>query len=483
MIRKPRIVVVGRSCADVTHFLSPRKFCSEAAHLPTYEMVSGNIDPGMAANVAANVASYRPDAINVHLVTSMDDEVPYDSRVRERLSSLGVFLHVAQLPMSVRERWRSNDGQLLQRVDNNVPSGTAHLPPLASMFREISADVAIAAPYEVGNYWPSVCQAMMNVPSPPLLLVDPRNDVWARWLALRPLAFVPNERELYGADITSDSVGPDTHVETAAKSVFRRADLPAIIVKRGASGLMMVSKSPPSVRYAKSPLLELSDPTGAGDSVIAVLACLLARAVVVQGPLTSPVACSVLHDALLPAVSAGYVAASRCGTTLVSERDVRSVRTKVRCANTIRGTILANGCFDLLHAGHLHLLAAARALDPYAKLLVAVNSDEDVRRLKGRGRPFLSLRDRVRLLRTVRGVDDVATFSGDFALIRLIKAVQPAYLVKGSEYGPGKVFGEDLLSKWGGSVVRVPMLPGISTTSLAASDVCCEQESKSHGKA
>lgn len=126
--------------------------------------------------------------------------------------------------------------------------------------------------------------------------------------------------------------------------------------------------------------------------------------------------------------------------------------------------VFTNGCFDLLHPGHLHVLRTARALGDL--LLVGVNSDASVRRLKGPGRPLLPLAARMDLLSELRCVDGVVPFEEDTPL-ELIRAVLPAILVKGGDYSPETVVGAGIVSSLGGSVVIVPLLGEFSTTKLA----------------
>jgi rfaE bifunctional protein nucleotidyltransferase chain/domain len=131
-----------------------------------------------------------------------------------------------------------------------------------------------------------------------------------------------------------------------------------------------------------------------------------------------------------------------------------------------RGAVLVftNGCFDLLHPGHLHLLRASRCLGNM--LFVGVNSDESVRRLKGSGRPLLPLEARMDLLSELRCVDGVIPFEEDTPL-ELIMTILPGILVKGGDYSPDTVVGAEVVESHGGRVVIVPLLGGYSTTSLA----------------
>jgi D-beta-D-heptose 7-phosphate kinase/D-beta-D-heptose 1-phosphate adenosyltransferase len=122
-----------------------------------------------------------------------------------------------------------------------------------------------------------------------------------------------------------------------------------------------------------------------------------------------------------------------------------------------------NGCFDLLHVGHVRLLEAARAAGD--RLLVGVNDDDSVRRLKGEGRPLVAIGERLEILAALRAVSWVVPFSEDTPL-ELIRSVRPDVLVKGADYTEHEIVGAAEVRGWGGAIVRVPLVPDRSTTRL-----------------
>ena len=127
--------------------------------------------------------------------------------------------------------------------------------------------------------------------------------------------------------------------------------------------------------------------------------------------------------------------------------------------------VFTNGCFDLLHAGHVELLESAAALGDI--LVVGLNSDASVRRLKGPGRPLVPQAERARLLAALRAVDRVVPFDEETPLL-LIEALLPDVLVKGEDYAAEAIVGREAVEAAGGRVVRVPLLPGLSTSALVA---------------
>lgn len=126
--------------------------------------------------------------------------------------------------------------------------------------------------------------------------------------------------------------------------------------------------------------------------------------------------------------------------------------------------VFTNGCFDIIHAGHIDLLKRARDLGD--RLVVGVNSDASIRRLKGPERPFIPQQDRVAILQALRAVDEVILFDEDTPA-RVIAELQPDVLVKGGDWSVDKIVGADVVEARGGKVVSLSLLPGYSTTSIA----------------
>ncbi len=125
--------------------------------------------------------------------------------------------------------------------------------------------------------------------------------------------------------------------------------------------------------------------------------------------------------------------------------------------------VFTNGCFDIIHKGHIHLLKRAKKLGDV--LIVGLNSDSSIRRIKGKGRPIFSEKDRAFVLSSVDAVDYIVIFDEDTPL-KLIKAIEPDVLVKGSDWKKNSIVGREIVESLGGRVVRIPVLKGFSTTSI-----------------
>ena len=240
----------------------------------------------------------------------------------------------------------------------------------------------------------------------------------------------------------------------------------SLVITGGSAGMVVVDADG-ATEAIPAIYSHVTDVAGAGDTSIAVLALALSCG-------------SSLGSAARVANAAAGAAVRRSGVSVVTIDDILSlqppdpdleravggpqtVAAVERWRDGGRRVVMANGCFDLLHAGHLHLLEAASAFGDV--LIVAVNSDHSIRSQKGEGRPVVSETDRIRLIAGLRCVDAIVLFDEPTPR-RLIELLRPDVLVKGADYEPDQVEGADIVRGWGGSVEIVPLLEGRSTTAL-----------------
>jgi D-beta-D-heptose 7-phosphate kinase/D-beta-D-heptose 1-phosphate adenosyltransferase len=303
------------------------------------------------------------------------------------------------------------------------------------------------------------------------ILVDPKGTDWLRYQ--QATCVTPNMAELEalaGQGLETDEAG----LIDTARTVRARFGLDRLLVTRGAQGMCLVGPDH-GVTLIPSQAREVFDVSGAGDTVIATLAAALGTgapfdeaariantaAGIVVGKLgTQPILLTELSTALRYSDGPSWFPYSAAKMTamdgaLAKVREWRASGDRV---------VFTNGCFDLLHPGHISLLYQARALGD--RLIVGLNTDASVRRLKGPQRPILAEGDRAAMLGALSCVDAVVLFDQDTPL-DLIAALRPDILVKGSDYKPDQVVGKDVVEAYGGRVKLVEVLQGYSTTGLA----------------
>jgi D-beta-D-heptose 7-phosphate kinase/D-beta-D-heptose 1-phosphate adenosyltransferase len=296
------------------------------------------------------------------------------------------------------------------------------------------------------------------------VVVDPKGTDFARYRGATLITPNLAEFEAVAGQATSEN-----DLVQRAEALRTRLDLHALLITRSERGMTLVAQNAAPL-HLPAQAREVFDVTGAGDTVAALIGASLAAglgleeavrlsnvaASIVVGKLgTASVTSRELQAALYPQEGTGQV---HCAGT---EEEIVAFRAKAR-AQGLR-VILTNGCFDILHPGHIEYLEQARALGD--RLIVAVNDDESVRRLKGPARPVNPLSHRMRMLAALACVDWVLPFSEDTPA-RLIGNLLPDILVKGGDYRPDQIAGADHVVAAGGQVRVLGFVPGHSTTSL-----------------
>lgn len=381
----------------------------------------------------------------------------------------GIDTHAVQkLPerQTTRKLRVLGHSQQLLRLDwEDVAACTPEITVrMASKLAEGGApDAIVLSDYAKGVLTTDTISAVMQLRGSAPVLVDPKHNDFTRYRGATTLT--PNLRELEAA--CGRALDPDdtAAIATAARALLQQAGLQSIVVTRGSRGMLVIPGDGPE---SELPALrhEVYDVTGAGDTAIAVLTLGLAA----QAPLAQAaelanaaagVAVSHVGAVAVPAAAIRDALAARPDGKILSRQEVTARAAAWRTAG--KRIVLTNGCFDLLHAGHLALLSHAARLGDV--LVLAINSDDSVRRLKGPERPLVPQIERAALLAALTFVDAVTIFEEDTPLA-VLQAVQPNVLVKGGDYQPSEVIGRELVEAAGGRVVIVPLTPERSTSSL-----------------
>jgi D-beta-D-heptose 7-phosphate kinase/D-beta-D-heptose 1-phosphate adenosyltransferase len=297
------------------------------------------------------------------------------------------------------------------------------------------------------------------------VIVDPKGRDYSIYSGATLIT--PNRQEL--ADATGAVAQSDDEIASAAAGLARALGAKAVLVTRSEAGMTLVGEGAP-IHVPAYPV-RVRDVSGAGDTVVAVLSAMLAMktdfesamraanaaaAVVVGKPGTATLSIAELRSRILPAASLAPEEKIVFDWALLDEHLDDWRKQGLRIGFT-------NGCFDLLHPGHVKLLAAARAACD--RLVLGLNGDASVRRLKGEGRPVQNVQSRAEVLAALEAVDLVVVFDEDTPK-ELIARVKPMVLVKGGDYKREDVVGHDIVEALGGSVVLIDLVPGQSTTSM-----------------
>ena len=330
-----------------------------------------------------------------------------------------------------------------------------------------NAGAVVLSDYAKGALTPRVIRAVIDAANDAgkPVVVDPKGRDYGVYRGATLIT--PNRQEL--ADATHSAARSDDEIAAAAAALGQSLHARAVLVTRSEDGMTLVNGDG-AVHVPAYPV-RVRDVSGAGDTVVAVLAAMLAMdadfesamraanaaaAVVVGKRGTATLTIEELRSRILPASTLAPEEKIVFDWALLEEHLADWRRQGLRIGFT-------NGCFDLLHPGHVRLLAAARgACD---RLVLGLNSDASVTRLKGPGRPVQPVEARAEVLAALEAVDLVVVFEEDTPL-ELIGRVKPTVLVKGGDYTREQVVGGDLVESFGGEVMLVELIPGHSTTSM-----------------
>ena len=261
-------------------------------------------------------------------------------------------------------------------------------------------------------------------------------------------------------------VKSEREITTKAKLLIRSLNLGALLVTRGSDGMTLFNKEKGKVVRSDFPTQakEVFDVSGAGDTVIASLAAALSAGFDMSSAvkLANVAAGIVVGKSGTATASLSEIEPHFSGEELISSLSEVKKRSSMLKQDRKR-VVFTNGCFDILHAGHVHYLEEAKKLGD--ELVVGLNSDSSVKSLKGKGRPVNNLEQRAKVLSSLQCVDKVVSFSDETPL-KLIKAIKPDVLVKGGDYKVKGVVGHKEIKSWGGVVKIIPLVPGLSTTKI-----------------
>ena len=324
-------------------------------------------------------------------------------------------------------------------------------------------DAIVLSDYAKGVLTAETLAGIARVQGAVPVVVDPKHRDFARYRGATTIT--PNLRELEAAAGRKLAAEDTAAVAAAARALLAATGLPSMVVTLGERGMLVVPSAGPAVAV---PAIEreVFDVTGAGDTAVAVLTlALAAHGSLAQAAQLANAAAgvSVGHVGAFAVSAAGIrdALAARPEGKLLSRQELTARAAAWRTEG--KRIVLTNGCFDLLHAGHLALLGHAARLGDV--LVLAINSDASVRRLKGPERPLVPQGERAALLAALTYVDAVTIFDEDTPLA-VLQAVKPHVLVKGGDYRASEVVGRELVEAAGGRVEIVPLTPEKSTTSL-----------------
>ncbi|MDE2337062.1 MAG: D-glycero-beta-D-manno-heptose-7-phosphate kinase [Alphaproteobacteria bacterium] len=428
---------------------------------------------GGAGNVAANVAALGAAAV---LATVVGADAT-GAEIKNQLMALGIdYVLETEAGRATTRKSRFICGpQQVLRVDREktVPVSAATEDRIIARVTALlpQAGAVILSDYKKGLLTDTIVSAVIAAArhhGKPVI-VDPKGRDFGRYRGATVIT--PNRKELEEA--TGMKAGTDDEVRAAALKLIAECGVDTVLATRSKDGMSIVARDAEPV-HIPAQVREVYDVSGAGDTVVAAFAAGLAAGlpvenaallaniaagIVVGKPGTATARRDEIRDVLAARPGAQKFSALRSASKWGTAEDAATQAERLRTRGLKTG--FTNGCFDLLHPGHVSLLRQARAACDF--LIVAINSDASVKRLKGSGRPVQNDAARADILSALDMVDMVVVFEEDTP-IELIRRIKPDVLVKGGQYKLEEVVGHDVVMSYGGTIVRADMEEGFSTT-------------------
>ena len=452
-------LILDRYLRGQTERISPE------APIPVLAVLDEEVRLGGAGNVVANLLSIGSSVWAAGVV----GQDAMGAQLRESLAAAGAEVSAVITdpgrPTIEKVRLIARSQQVL-RFDREQLTPLAE-PIEASLCGAIGklagrSDLIVVSDYAKGTITPGVLATLLQ--GDRRVLVDPKGSDYSIYRGA--YGITPNRAEAEAA--THIPIKNDASLQSAAEALFGIVGARVVLITLGADGIYCAEQGGESF-HIHSEARNVFDVTGAGDTVIALLARYLAAGIPLSDAVRIANAGAGLVVARQGAVSVSLSELYRAlrdeqdevSRKVVSRDEVRRLAGDLRAAGL--RLVFTNGCFDLLHAGHARYLAQARAEGDL--LVVGLNDDASVRRLKGPGRPLLSLEDRTTLLASLEMVDFVVPFSEDTPEA-LIQEITPAVLVKGEDWRERGAVGAEWVEQHGGRVFFAPLLEGRSTSNL-----------------
>ena len=472
----PRVLVVGDLMLDRYVWGETRRISGEGP-IPILEVTTEESRAGGAGNVASNLAHLGARVTVCGVIGAQDDEGELIVRELKKLNvRCDGILTAPDRPTTLKTRFIGYVQSAHRGVQQMLRVDRESKEPIARETEEkLLAFIEEALPQQ---------QCLVLTDYDKGLLTDRLLKRATEWAGRRGIPVItdpklarpysvyrgstllkPNRSEAQAA--TGIAIRDDESLRRAAEALIRMADLPYVLISLDRDGLYLAGQGIEGLKIPPRPKGDLVDISGAGDIIVSVVAWLLGCGV------------DVRDAAMLANVAAG-VEVTKVGAVPVSRDEIlnellgggpqfkiHTVEAAAEAAREVRRrngkVVWTNGCFDILHMGHYEYLKFSRQQGDF--LIVGLNSDESVRRLKGPNRPITGEAERARLLAALDVVDALVIFEEDTPL-QAIKVIRPDVIVKGGDYREDQVVGWEVVKSYGGKVVIAPFVKGFSTTDI-----------------
>ena len=441
---KKKITVIGDVMIDwYLHGESSR--ISPEAPVPVVNFKESKFQLGGAANVANNLKHLE---IEPFLIGAIGND-HFGSLLKEHLKAEKIkfnLLTEKSFQTICKQRLMSSNQQLA-RIDYEKYFHGSKLTNLFNTFIKNIAktDLIIVSDYGKGTIFNARKLIQSAKKLKKKILIDPKGKDFTKYKGANLIT--PNKAEF---ENIMGKVGSKRDLANKAKKMLEHLNLESLIVTLGSQGMYVLTKSNKKIigDFINAYPQEVFDVSGAGDTTISALGAALSEG-------------NDIFSAAEFANLAASISVSKLGTSTVSKDEVASLEASK--GNKEQVIVFTNGCFDIIHSGHLDLLKEARSYGD--KLIVGLNSDKSISKLKGPERPIIGQSERKKILSALKFVDEVIIFNEENPL-KLIKKLKPSILVKGADYAKEQVVGGEFVESYGGEIKLVKLTKGRSSSKI-----------------
>lgn len=454
------VLVIGDVMLDRYWFGDAARISPEAP-VPIVKINSTDNRPGGAANVALNIAALGAK-VTLLGMTGKDEAA---NTLSQQLTAASVnhdFCQLDTLSTIIKLRVISRHQQLL-RMDFEEKWACANPDLLIERYKKhlAGAGLVILSDYKKGTLAdPQIFIKLAREAHIPVL-VDPKGSDFS--LYQHANIITPNFKEF---EAVVGHCSNEQDILDKGRTLLTNYHIDALLVTRGEDGMTLIEKE--ETTHLPAYAREVFDVTGAGDTVIGALGTAVAAGMgLVEATALANLAASVVVGKLgaatvsTPELQVALTGKTNFATGIVNEEQLLQAVNQARAQN--KKIVFTNGCFDILHAGHVTYLQLTKQLGDY--LIVAVNKDESIRKIKGENRPINHLEHRMTVLAGLGVVDWVVPFADDTPE-RLLRLLKPHLLVKGSDYHPDQIVGADIVRSYGGEARIVSHNVKTSSTAI-----------------
>jgi len=441
---KKKITVIGDVMIDwYLHGESSR--ISPEAPVPVVNFKESKFQLGGAANVANNLKHLE---IEPFLIGAIGND-HFGSLLKEHLKAEKIKFNLStekSFQTICKQRLMSSNQQLA-RIDYEKYFHGSKLTNIFNTFiRNIAkTDLIIVSDYGKGTIFNARKLIQSAKKLKKKILIDPKGKDFTKYKGANLIT--PNKAEF---ENIMGKVGSKRDLANKAKKMLEDLNLESLIVTLGSEGMYVLTKSNKKITgdFINAYPQEVFDVSGAGDTTISALGAALSEG-------------NDIFSAAEFANLAASISVSKLGTSTVSKDEVTSLEASK--GNKEQVIVFTNGCFDIIHSGHLDLLKEARSYGD--KLIVGLNSDKSISKLKGSDRPIIGQSERKKILSALKFVDEVIIFNEENPL-KLIKKLKPSILVKGADYSKEQVVGGEFVESYGGEIKLVKLTKGKSSSKI-----------------